>query len=130
MLGLADLLEELWAEDGQGTLEADVIWTALQAFPGLVASGPPAEELAELALGGRLLDGETADPLHTRGNIQSILEELETPGFAAAVWRTSLLAIFRLMPAFVVFGDGRGIELCRELLDTAERMADSLAGRA
>ncbi len=41
MLGLADLLEELWQEDGQGALEGDVLRTTLQAFPGLVASGPP-----------------------------------------------------------------------------------------
>ena len=81
------------------------------------------------ALGGRLIDAESGDTLYTLGNIESILKDVEPPGFAAALWRSALLSIYRLIAVFVVFADAGGIDLCRELLDTAERMADALAGR-
>ncbi len=43
--------------------------------------------------------------------------------------RDALLAIYRLIAILVVFGDQQGIDRCFDLLDTAERLADRLAGR-
>ncbi len=130
MLGLLDLLEELLDDDDGGGLEGDAVWTALQAFPGLIAPGPSPTELVELALGGHLIDAETADTLHTLGTIRRILRGFEPPGFAAAVWRAALLAIYQLIELFVVLGDERLTDQCLQLLDTAESMADAFAGRS
>ncbi len=127
MIGLADLLEEL-AEEGDEGLEANVIRSALKAFPGLIAAGPAPEDLASWVLGGHLIDGEAADTLYTLGTIQSMLKVFEPASLTAALWRTMLLAIYQLAAAFVFFADNRGIAQCRELLDTAEELAGSLAG--
>ena len=128
MLGLADLLEELAEEDDEG-LEAEVIRSALEAFPGLIAAGPSPEDLANRVLGGHLIDGEAAETLYTLGTIQSMLRAFEPASLTAALWRTMLLGIYQLTAAFVFFADTRGIEQCRELLSTAEKLAGSLAGR-
>ncbi len=129
MLGLADLFEELSHEEDPGALEGEVLWSALHGFPGLVASGPSSGELVDLTVGGRLLEGEDADTLYTLGCIQKLLRGFEPPGFGAALMRDALLAIYRLIAILVVFGDQQGIDRCFDLLATAERLADRLAGR-
>ncbi len=136
MLNLADDLEELWTAEGDETgeplagepLESDVLAVALYAFPGLIAPGPPAGDLVDLALGGHLVDAETADTLHALGTIRRRLQAFEPPGFAAALWLRALLAIFGLIEVLVVLGDERSIERCYHLLDDVEAMADKFAG--
>ncbi len=130
MLDLADELEELWADDAAGALETDVVWTAVHAFPGLVAPGPTSGELVDLVLGGHLVDADTADTLHTLGDLRRMLRRFEPPGFAAALWRAALLAVYQLIEVFVVLGDARGTDQCFELLATAERRADKFSGRS
>ncbi len=58
MLGLADQLQELWSQDEDETLESDLVWTALYAFPALTMPGPRPEELVDLTIGGDLMDAE------------------------------------------------------------------------
>ncbi len=130
MLCLADLLEELWNDEEDETLESDVVWSALYAFPGLIATGPPAEDLVDLASGGDLMDGDAADTLTTLKTIRGTLSDFEPPGFAAALWRGALLAVYRLIELFVLLGDDRGVEHCFELLVATEAMADKFSGRA
>ncbi len=130
MLCLADDLEDLWSGEGDETFEADVLGVALYAFPGLVAPGPSSGELVELALGGHLIDAETADTLATLFTIRRRLLAFQPPGFAAALWRSALLAILRLVEVLVVLGDKQSAELCYDLLDDAEAMADRCAGKA
>ena len=130
MLELAELLEELWSRDGDETLEGDVVWTALYAFPALTVSGPAPEELVDLAVGGDLMDAETADTLRTLSKIRRVLRAFEPPGFAAALWRAVLLAIYGMIELFVVVDDERNTDRCFELLDTAEAMADRFSGKA
>ena len=130
MLGLADFLEELWASDGDETLESDVVWSALYAFPALTVSGPAPAELVDLAVGGGLMDSETVDTLRTLGRIKRLLRAFEPPGFAAALWRAVLLGIYSMLELFVVVDDERNTGHCFELLDTAEAMADRFMGKA
>ncbi len=130
MLCLADLLEELWQDGAGETLESNVVWIALYAFPGLTVPGPPHEELVELARAGRLMDGEAADTLSTLTTIRRTLRAFEPPGFAAALWRDALVAIFGLIEHFVLLDDFRGTQQCFELLDVAEGMADRFSGKA
>ncbi len=130
MLLLAADLENLWADDASSALETDVVWSALHAFPGLVGPGPPPGELVDLVLGGHLVDAETADTLDTLGDVRRMLKNFEPPGFATALWRAALLAIYQLIEVFVVLGDERGADQCFELLATAERMGDRFSGRA
>ncbi len=129
MLDLADELAELWAGEAS-PLETDVVWTAVRAFPGLVAPGPTSGELVDLLLGGHLVDADTADTLNALGDVRSVLRAFEPPGFAAGLWRAALLAAYQLIEVFVVLGDERGTEQCFELLATAERMGDRFSGRA
>ncbi len=130
MLGLSDLLGELWDQDGDETLEGDIVSTVLYAFPALLTTGPDPAELVELALGGQLLDAETADTLHTVGTIRRVLAGFEPPGLTAALWRAVLLAMYSLIELFVTFGDERSTEECFALLDAAEALADRFAGKA
>ncbi len=139
MVGLTDLLEELWHDDGDQTLESHVVWTALYSFPALTRTGPKPERLVDLAVGSVPLvgdswkiavDAETADTLDAVHTIIGMLRGFEPPGFAAALWRAVLLAIYDLIRFFVVLGDRRNTERCFELLDTAEALADQFSGRA
>ncbi len=130
-VGLPLMLEQLWADDAAGNaLESDVVWTAVHACPGLVAPGPTSGGLVDLLLGGHLVDAETADVLHTLGDLRRTLRAFEPPGFAAALWRAALLAVYQLIEVFVVLGDARGTDQCLELLATAERMGDHFSRRA
>ncbi len=128
MLGLADELEEMESDDGTA-LESEVVWAALHAFPILVAPGPSPSEMLEIVLAGHCSDAEAADTLHTLGSVRRALEAFEPPGFAAALLRAMLRAIYDLIGISVVFDDQRAINQCLNLLDTAEGMADRLAGR-
>ncbi len=140
MLDLAGDLEDLWtAEDGgplavdpsaDEPLDSEVLSTALYAFPGLVAPGPPPGDLVDLVLGGHLADAETADTLHTLGTVRRLLQSFEPPGFAAALCRRALVATFTLIEVLVVLGDQRSLDHCYDLLDAVEVMADRFAGRA
>ncbi len=130
MLGSADLLEDLWDQDGDETLESNIVWSLLYAFPALTASGPAPEELVELAAGGGLMDAETADTLRTLGTIRRALRDFEPPGFAAALWRAVLLGIYGMIELFVLIDDERNADRCFQLLDTAEAMADRFSGKA
>ena len=73
---------------------------------------------------------QTADTLRTLGRIRGALRAFEPPGFAAALWRAALLAIYGMIELFVVVDDERGTDQCFALLDTAEAMADKFSGRA
>ncbi len=139
MLGLSCQLEELWRHEDADTLESNVLWTALYAFPALVLPGPKPEELVAMALRGvapeghkwgTLPDAETADILGTVHRILDILRAYEPPGFAAALWRALLLAIYELVELLVVIEDHGNTDRCFELLDAAEAMADKFTGRA
>lgn len=130
LLDLAELLGELWNDGEHDTLESEIIWTALYAFPALTVPGPAPVELVDLAASGRLMDGETADILRTVGKIRRLLRAFEPPGFAAALWRAALLAIYGMIELFVVVDDERGTHQCFELLDVAEAMADKFSGKA
>ncbi len=140
MLDLAEDLEDLWTDEeldalagepfDREPLEADLIAATLYAFPGLVASGPPPGELVDLALGGHLINPETADTLATLATIRRRLLAFEPPGFAAALWRSVLLAVYGLIEVLVVIGDDRSLERCYALLDDLEAMADRFAGKA
>ncbi len=130
MLGLCGDLEDLWSQDGDETLESDVVWTALYSFPALVLPGPRPEALVGLALGGGLVDGEAADTLDTVTGIRRVLADFEPPGFAAALWRAALDAIYAMIEHFVVLDDQRGTDQCFALLDVAEALADKLTGRS
>ncbi len=131
MLELSDDLEDMWTQDiGDETLESDVLWTALYSFPALILSGPPPGELVELTLGGHLVDPETAETLDTLARIRRVLAAFEPPGFAAALWRAALDAIYAMIEHFVVLDDQRGTDQCFALLDTAEALADKLTGRS
>ncbi len=130
MLGLAAMLEELWFQEEDGSLESDIVWTALYAFSALTVPGPSPEELVELAAAGDLMDAETADTLRTLKQIRNALRGFQPPGFAAALWRAVLLAIYDLIELFVVIDDERNLDRCFELLDTAEAMADRFSGKA
>ncbi len=140
MLHLADDLEDLWTTEddeplaeepraGEG-LESDVVAIALYAFPGLITPGPPPGEIVELALGGHLADAGSADTLQTLCTIRGLVQAFEPPGVTAALWRSALLAIFRLIEVFTVLGDQRSVEQCYDLFNTAEAMADRFAGKA
>ncbi len=130
MLALSDQLEELWGEDEVEALESDIVWMALYAVPALTTPGPTPEELVELAASGDLMDADTADTLRTLKKIRVILLAFEPPGFAAALWRAMLLAIFDVIELFVLIDDERNTARCFELLDTAEAMADRFSGKA
>ncbi len=130
MIGLADQLADLWSQDEDETLESDIVWSALYAFPALTISGPAPEELVELAAGGHLMDAETAETLRTLRRICRALRAFEPPGFAAAMWRAVLLAIYELIELLVLIDDERVTDVCFELLDTAEAMADRFGGKA
>ncbi len=130
MLSFADELEELWIDDDGHTLEAEVVWSALHAFPALVAPGPPPGDLVELLFGGFLVDAETLDTLDTLAGVRRTLEGFEPPGFAAALWRATLLAVYRLIEVFSMLADRRAVEQCFDLLATAEAISDRLSGRA
>ncbi len=130
MLGLSDQLEELWSQDEDETLESDIVSTALYAFAALTMPGPAPGELVALAASGDLMDAETADTLCTLKKIRGILRAFEPPGFAAALWRAVLLATYDLLELLVLIDDERHTDLCFELLDTAEAMADKFAGQA
>ena len=124
MMQLAARLESLWADGDDDTLEATVVWSALYAFPALIAPGPPPKELVGLAIEGRLGDEEMVSTLRTLTRIRRMLADFDPPGFAAALWRETLLALFAMVELFVVLDDERGLGHCFELLDTAEAMAD------
>ncbi len=130
MLDLSNLLEELWSSDEDETLECDIVWTALYAFPALTMSGPAPDELVDLAAGGKLMDAETADTLRTLKQIRDTLRAFEPPGVAAALWRAVLIAIYGMIELFVLVDDERNTGRCFELLDTAEAMADKFSGKA
>ncbi len=130
MLTLSDQLALLWSQDEDETLEGEVVWTALYAFPALVAPGPAPEELVELAAGGNLMDGETADTLRNLAVIRRTLKAFEPPGFAAALWRAVLLRIFGIIELFVLIDDEPITDRCFQLLDLAEYMADRFSGKA
>lgn len=130
MLDLADLLEQLWSDDEDETLESDIIWTVLYAFPALTVTGPTPEELVDLTRSGFLIDAETADTLRTLGWIRRILDALEPRGFAAALWRDMLLAIYRMVEHFVLIDEDLCADRCFQLLDTAEALADKFSGAA
>ncbi len=130
MLVLSDQLEELWSQGEDETLESDILWTALYVVPALTVPGPTPEELVELVASGELMDAETADTLRTLKKVRAILRAFDPPGFAAALWRAVLLAIYDLIEMFVLIGDERNTDRCFELLDTAEGMADRFSGTA
>ncbi len=130
MLGLSGYLEELWSEDEDETLESDIVWTALYAFPALTVLGPAPDEMVEWTVEGVLMDVETAETLCTLKMIREILRDFEPPGFAAALWRQMLLAIYAMIELLVIVDDQRNIDRCFELLDTAEAMADRFSGVA
>ena len=130
MLCLADDLDALWRDGEDDTLEAAIVWSALYAFPALTVPGPTPRELVEIAAAGHLMDGETAETLTTLGKVRHTVTDFEPRGFAAALWREVLLAIYRLIELFVVIHDERNTARCFELLDTVESMADRFAGRS
>ncbi len=139
MLCLADTLERLWEQDGDDTLESNIVWSAVYAFPALTVSGPEAEELVGLTTRGVppegdkwniVIDAETADILESVERIRRALSAFDPPGFAAALWREVLLAIYGMIELFVVIADDRNTDRCFELLDTAEAMADRFAGKS
>ncbi len=138
MLDLTEVLKELWFDDEAAELEGEVVLTALNAFPGLIAPGPSPARLVEMVLGhvppagdkrNLVIDAETADTLHTLRTVRGILQRLEPAGFAPALLRAVLLAIYRLIELVVLLGDEGAVDPCLELLDTAEAWADRLAGR-
>ena len=126
MLQLASQLEALCEAGDDDTLERDVVWTALYSFPALVTPGPPPRQLVSLLLEGRLADEEATAILQTVTEIRRLLADFEPPGFTAAVWRATLLAIYGMIELFVLLDDDRGIDHCFELLDTAEAIAGRL----
>jgi hypothetical protein len=128
MLGLADLLADLWKHDEGDSLESNVVATALYAFPALAAPGPTPEELVELAAGGRLMDAETADLLETLAGVRRLLLAHQPPGFAAALCRSVLLAVFGVIEVFALIDDEGSRDRCHALLDTVELLADRLSG--
>ncbi len=130
MLGLADQLADLWSQDEDETLESDILFTAVYAFSALTVAGPTPAELVELAAGSYMMDAETADILRTLKKVRTTLGAFDPPGFAAALMRSMLLAIFRLIELFVLVGDDRSTDRCFELLDVAEAMADRFSGAA
>jgi hypothetical protein len=125
MLGLADLLEEVWRQDDDDheTLEGAILWSAAYAFPGLTRSGPPPEEWVELAAGGALMSDDVG-LLRTLSRIRRILSAHRPPGLSAALFRAVLLAIYGLIRLFVLIDDPRGTDRCFDLIDTVEAMAD------
>ncbi len=130
MLDFCDDLEDLWSQDADETLESEVLWTALYSFPALVLPGPRPQQLVDLMLRSEVTGAETADTLHTLGRIRRVLTAFEPGGFAGALWRAVLLAIYSLIEHFVVLDHRRGIEECFALLDAAEAITDKLTGRA
>ncbi len=130
MLRLGDLLEKLWRDEDDENLESNILATAIYAFEALTASGAAPDELLDLLLDGELLDDETVDTLCTLKTLQRVLSDFRPPSFAAALTRAVLLAVFRLVGLFLLVGDPRGIDLCFDLLDTVEAMADRVSGRA
>ncbi len=130
MIGLADQLQDLWSQDEDETLDSDVVLTALHAFPALTIPGPEPHELVELAVGGALMDAETADTLRTLRRIRRALRVFEPPGFASALCREVLYSIYRLIELFVLIDDDRNTDHCFELLDWAEVIADRFSGAA
>lgn len=123
MLRLASQLEGLHEQDDDDTLEAGVVWTALFSFPVLIAPGPPAGELVTLTLEGQLVDEDAAATLRTLARIRKALAVFDPPGFRAALWRATLLAVYGMVEHFILLGDDSGVDRCFELLDTAEEMA-------
>ena len=130
MLALTGQLEELWNQGEDDTLESDVIWTALYAFPALVAAGPVAGELVRQAAAGELVDEESASILDTLKQVRAMLKAFEPAGYGAALWREVLLAIYALIELFVLVDDDLGTDRCFQLLDTAEAIADRFSGAA
>ena len=130
MLDLADLLEELWSDDEDETLESDVVSSVLYAFPALTVPGPAPEALVEQIAGGRLIAAETADLLHTLATVRRTLSEHRPPGFSAALCRAVLVAIFGAVELLVLIDGDRGAERCFELLDAVEATADRFSGAA
>ncbi len=130
MLDFCADLEDLWSQEGDETLESDILWTALYSFPALVLPGPRPRQLVDVMLRSEVTDAETAEALHTVGRIRRVLTAFEPGGFAGALWRAVLLAIYSLIEHFVVLDHRRGIEECFALLDAAEAIADKLTGRA
>ena len=124
MLELAAQLEGLWEDGDEDTLEATVVWTALYSFPALISPGPRPRELVNLVIEGRLGDEEMVSTVRTLTKIRRALADFDPPGFAAALWRETLLALYAMVELFVVLDDDRGLSHCFELLDTAEAMAD------
>lgn len=126
MLGLADRLVDLHQQGDGDTLEAEIVWTALFSFPTLVVPGPKPEEMVSSLREGALADEETASTLSLLARLRGALTAFDPPGFTAALWRATLLSIYRLVELFVLLDDERGIESCFELLDTAEEIAGRL----
>ena len=121
-------LDDLWQHDEDDSLESGVVATALHAFPALAVAGPTPGELVELTTGGRLMSAETADLLDTLAGVRRLLLAYPPPGFAAALCRSVLLAVFGVIEIFALIDDEHSRDRCRELLDTAERLADKFSG--
>ena len=97
------------------------------------------EQLVALAVGGvapeghkwgPVFDAETADVLRTVHWVLDILRVYEPPGFASALRRAVLLAMYEMIELFVVIEDAGNTDRCFELLDTAEALADKFTGKA
>ncbi len=114
-------------EDAAGALVA--LEQALIGFDGAATVRRITEVLAAGAERYPRL-AETADTLRTLARIRGTLQAFEPPGFAAALWRAVLLAVYGVIEMFVVIDDERNADRCFELLDTAEAMADRFAGKA
>ena len=130
MLSLADDLEALWRDGEDDTLEAAIVWSALYAVPALTVSGPTPRELVEIATSGHLMDAETAETLTILRRVRHVVTDLEPRGFAAALWREMLLAIFGTLELFALFDDDRDTARCFHLLDDSEALADRFSGAA
>ncbi|MEM7585277.1 MAG: hypothetical protein AAF560_17940 [Acidobacteriota bacterium] len=127
MLALAYQLEGLILDDDEDTLDAAILWTALHSFPTLATHGPSPDQLVSLVVSGRLTDEETVATLRLLAKVRRLLELHEPAGFTAAMWRSTLLAIYSMIELFVVLDDQRGIDLCFRLLDTADEIAETVA---
>ncbi len=126
MLQLAEQLEGIYEEDDDDTLDAAIVWTALYSFPALVTPGPTPQDLVSLVIQGKLTNEETLATLQTLRKIRHVLGVYQPTGFSAALWRSTLLAIYSMIELFIVLDDERGINLCFELLDTAESIVGTM----
>ncbi len=130
MLQLAEQLENLFQDGEHDTLDAAIGWSALFSFPALVAPGPEPQKLVSLMMDGHLIDEETLATLQTLAKIRCLITAYKPSSFTGALWCTTLLAIYNMIEVFLVLDDNRGLDLCFELLDTAESIAGKIATAA